>query len=1732
MTSIEIPKNADFNSIAALIANAEVDVAHTLAETLELVVTPYSFLKVDGLAYLTAWCLELQRNGCEIKISGDRSNIRYLERMGFHHHLQLIHKGLNESPEVGRFIPISLIKTGEDVVSTVDQICELVIRQFKDGVKFLPAMEWAVNELIDNIAIHAESPIPGVVCAQSYPQMNRLEISICDMGRGIRGSLETTREIESDEEALTQALTRGITRDKSVGQGNGMAGAHEICRVNGGSFNLWSGSALYRMRASGDSQFTSEISPVKGTGLCLVMNTEKPVDLQSTWIAGGDWSYIDASAQRLEEAGGMNVAKECANTGSRPPAKYLRRKIEAILPEMEEVFSLDFSDVKSASSSFLDELLGRLSAKFGTDIFKEKVKLTGMTETVRKMANVVIAQRARETTMDDLNEKTLPKEEPDLSKVLQANAWLMKTGLESLTDVFSIDLPYTGALFEGVNNIRGEIFILLSEDLRVLGFARLYRKRIGDDNTEFLFDRIEVLETPCELSAVGMTDAKELGVVSRILWPDFENIYKLVTGKDYDELTEIIAKSLVAQNYLRQLLQYGVKDDLLGPAGGPDEEIVGMSVRDRYLVGKLAPQGRGSEAAERGSDGVERGFSEQSDEDENDDNLVSLENPDHIPNSKKGSYNLAAKGEDEDNQEDRLENQSIVPSSLGFTFCVGGDVEEIDLDVRWGRYHRGPSKTEVSDKTDKPLQVWLREVAGGQSKLRLVDGVIEAFAPDVRSPDVLVRGVIRPKMPNGDKLITLFLVNDQLKPEKTQDTAWVFQPEIIVRGIDDEPVFRRRPVLESDGTDEERDSLEMVYRKRVEFAVGHGISIHAKTPDGHPEQAYEVRTVVMPDYEVAVTETPGIDPTDRKMMQNLVQSGAFDMERLAELEHGELAKVLRQFIDDYSAWISEQRVRIPGEFIEHTDAANEAMLRCDQILGRLREGIEVLESNSDALEAFRFANRAMASQRVHSMYALSQRRGEDTDVDSFNITKNRSWRPFQLAFMLLSIPSLTDPTHKDRTDSISADADLLWFPTGGGKTEAYLGVAAFTMGIRRLQKKFGGLDSSRGLAVIMRYTLRLLTIQQFQRATALICAMEVIRKADVEKLGKHSFSLGLWVGNKVTPGNTERSHQAIQTERDGGRPGGSETPAQLTFCPWCGSDIVPGRDIHVDRDQGRTSIFCGDKLSKCHFSRARSEGLGLPVVVVDEEIYHRPPSMLIGTVDKFAMMAWRGQSRNLFGTANRECLRHGLLWPESDCSGQHPRKGALPAIKSLTISPMRPPDLIIQDEFHLISGPLGTMVGLYETAVDKLCTWEYEGHQVRPKVIASTATVRKATEQVHNVFLRDVAVFPPNGLDIEDNFFSVQRPIAEKPGRLYMGICSPGSSRPAVLIRLYVALLTASQSLYDHFGAAADPYMTLVGYFNSLRELGGMRRLAEDDVQTRAYRVEMSKVNRPGLKQRSVRVVDELTSRVSSKLIPQKLDQLEVKYKKTWAKGETRSIDVVLATNMLSVGVDVNRLGLMAMNGQPKSTAEYIQATSRVGRAYLGLVCTVLTWSRPRDLSHYETFEHYHATFYKHVEAQSVTPFAPRAMDRGISGAFTGLVRLSDETLNPNIGAMELLTPAHTEVQKQKKAVVDRAWKVTNEPTVRDRADGMISDFVDEWVNEATYPGRKLGYEVKGNSGDLAALLKKPGIHRWDKFTVPMSMREVEPGIKLIMDKSKLVGLNDPNWSAPISKKEEGSSNG
>ncbi len=670
----------------------------------------------------------------------------------------------------------------------------------------------------------------------------------------------------------------------------------------------------------------------------------------------------------------------------------------------------------------------------------------------------------------------------------------------------------------------------------------------------------------------------------------------------------------------------------------------------------------------------------------------------------------------------------------------------VEVEATWGHYRRVRSENPIHvTDAGNPKLVWKRRTAGGKLPLALQPGEVKPLVPDTEQSNVFVRGVVRPPTTTGEKIVTLFLVNDQEAPETNQDEAWLFQAKLELRAPTGADVFRRRPSGESASDDAERAALAMLYRDKVEFAVGHGVSVHWDLGLEQIDRAISVRTQVVPSYDVPVTEAP--TEADLPGLAKLV----LDMKRLAELSNEDLARTLKILPDEYRAWLEREQDRIDhGELREYEQNGREALQRCRQTLTRLEAGIDAVMGNDKALDAFRFANRAMWLQRVRSIYALQRRRGKDIQLEDIDTPANRSWRPFQLAFVLLSVPSLANPKHSERTDLAAAVADLLWFPTGGGKTEAYLGVAALAMAIRRLQGPLGGLDNDHGLTVIMRYTLRLLTIQQFQRASTLLCAMEFLRREaaakDDGRWGTTPFRIGLWVGQRATPNTTADAQQAIQNARGHQwRQLGTGTPAQLSNCPWCGSEIQPGRDVVVrmsPRHFGRTLTFCSEAFGKCEFNQANAPNEGLPVVVVDEEIYRLLPSMMIATVDKFAQMPWKGEVEALFGRVSGLCERHGFLSPDDEDTGNHNATAGMPRVQRKAHGFLRPPDLIIQDELHLISGPLGTMVGLYEAAVDDLATWDFDGVRVRPKVIASTATVRKAPEQVHSLFQRLLQIFP------------------------------------------------------------------------------------------------------------------------------------------------------------------------------------------------------------------------------------------------------------------------------------------------------------------------------------------------------------------------------------------------------
>ena len=736
-------------------------------------------------------------------------------------------------------------------------------------------------------------------------------------------------------------------------------------------------------------------------------------------------------------------------------------------------------------------------------------------------------------------------------------------------------------------------------------------------------------------------------------------------------------------------------------------------------------------------------------------------------------------------------------------------------------------------------------------------------------------------------------------------------------------------------------------------------------------------------------------------------------------------------------------------------------------------------ADPEVMEAFRTANRAMAASGRRRRALEEGSRPEDVSPPA--------WRPFQLAYILMNLRGIADPTHIDRQF-----VDLLFFPTGGGKTEAYLGLAAFTIVLRRLRNPS---PSYRGLSVLMRYTLRLLTLDQLGRAAAVICALEMEREKSIESLGSWPFEIALWVGRAATPnymgqkGERGNSSARAKTLRYANNTS-NDAPVPLEECPWCGTPFgKKSFRLHPNSDQPTNlHLFCVGR--GCDFDGTSKHGnRHLPIVAIDEPIYDRLPALMIATADKFASLPWNGDTARLFQGGDPD-------------------------------NPM-PPDLIIQDELHLISGPLGTMAGLYETAIDHLCKRRIGDKEVRPKVIASTATARLASRQIRALFCRQLTeIFPAPGIDRRNSFFARQVPVSETEGRQYLGIAAPGRGPKVVFLRSMTTLMAAAKAAWDLAGPAtngnpADPYMTTVAYFNALRELGSARRIVEDEISSRllAYsgRKRLNEV--AGLFQNRQIAVDpiELNSRVGTAEVAKAKRNLAL------LSGQKDSVDVALATNMISVGLDIPRLGLMVVSGQPKTTSEYIQATSRVGRSELrpGLVVTLLNIHKPRDRSHYERFTNYHESFYRDVEATSVTPFSARAMDRALPAVAVAMARLGIPQLTTSVSAGEV-ERYDMETRAIAAAVGERAGSHAHATDLQsgfnDHVKGRVQSLMDDWAKLAQAAGQggiAFGYgrRDRGVSTPLLREMIDPNRDNLNeiqlRFRAPRSLRDVEPSVLL-----------------------------
>lgn len=821
-----------------------------------------------------------------------------------------------------------------------------------------------------------------------------------------------------------------------------------------------------------------------------------------------------------------------------------------------------------------------------------------------------------------------------------------------------------------------------------------------------------------------------------------------------------------------------------------------------------------------------------------------------------------------------------------------------------------------------------------------------------------------------------------------------FQIGLSAREVSDRAVFLPidREVGDIAGDDPELSSMDLLYRHRRAFALGHGAAGDWNRDEKLSEGGRTdfVCIAALPSYDLKPIR-PREKPFREGSELPLSMSALFGEDGSAETSQ-RIVAALRVLADDYLAWIEAQAAVAAALVGALRDTANANLEQCRRCHARMLKGILLLEQDSEALLAFRLMNRAMLVQQHHSRLPF---RPLGSAYPEERYSSERQWRPFQLAFILMNIASMSSPDSPERSL-----VDLIWFPTGGGKTEAYLGLAAYTICLERMR------GASAGLTVLMRYTLRLLTAQQFQRASALILALETCRldRTLGADLGADEISIGLWVGQSLSPNTRDQARNALSRLRQDKY---AQNPFQVLQCPWCGVGFADRTNLGYQEHRPRPGadrtvrFVCPDDA--CRFGKASS---GLPILVIDEDIYESPPTILIGTVDKFAQIAWDDRVGRLFGLG--------------------------------TDSP--PPSLVIQDELHLISGPLGTIVGLYETAIDRLCARDGHVH----KIVASTATIRRSHEQCWDLYARESFEFPPQALRAGESYFAFED--TDSPGRLYVGFMGNAvKSHQTALVRACSPLLQGVcvpiAEDDDEKRNIVDPYGTLVWYFNSLRELGHAATLCVGDIPEYLKGL-CHRLNIPYEFRRYIREIIELTSRRNADEIPSILQQLEIPWR-IRPSGQA-PVDVLLATNMIAVGVDVSRLGLIVMSGQPKGTSEYIQASSRVGRSVPGLVLTVYAQSKSRDRSHYERFVAYHQSLYRFVEPTSVTPFSPQARERGMRGVLIALARQLAGVTRPN-----QLSARLDQVDAQVDYILERARLV--DPDEEAEAREEIADWLRFW---------------------------------------------------------------------------------
>lgn len=1137
-----------------------------------------------------------------------------------------------------------------------------------------------------------------------------------------------------------------------------------------------------------------------------------------------------------------------------------------------------------------------------------------------------------------------------------------------------------------------------------------------------------------------------------------------------------------------------IKSELMGPGSEfciPEKkyELISSSPLSRYSVGILFPQGNLNE-----QDNDETLPIEDTNESEQDIENIEPDNNENAAERNDRSYEFDETADENLDEEIGLSAQ-YKPASMGMTFLAKGVADVIHCKVSFATYKKATLKDcivpyELENSEDYHVPTIVSHLISYDNKSKSFKLLTQTTPKEIRAifeRDVipenevdLIRNVLyrlnaflhsgyvrvpheidditinfsdndysdeecnssldettakivalRTKLSDDIHSITIMLVNGvEAAPPKVEQC--IFQSSIRVESaMNTFSIIDNDSHADSNNMDDEEKSLELLYRNKKTYATGLGTSVDW-TINSNDE--ISIWTDFFP-----IKEIPSMSfslPTN-----NSISDNELSMKYLSDLDKSsrdDKLNSMKRLVDLYYEWICGLKETSKNLDARYSSAALKNIAECETAAKRMYDGIKTLQKDENAFIAFQLANRAMFMQRVHiqNQNEMSRvnadRYPEDQEVSDWLLNldyydeddSNCRWRPFQIAFLLMDVNSIVYDNSDER-----AIVDLIWFPTGGGKTEAYLGLTAFSIFYRKLAYP----EAANGTTVMMRYTLRLLAAQQFTRASTLICACEYIRqdcmqkrhKYPAYKLGKDPITIGLWIGGTHIPNNNTGNNSAdfhlnklinvsnshyVRTTKE------QHNKFQVLKCPWCGTKLV--KDDKNGKLVGQWGysmqgkhfyMFCPHE--DCDFTKR------LPIQIIDEELYGNPPTLLFGTVDKFAMMSWDARIGSFFGIRSNN----------------------------------RSPELIIQDELHLISGALGTMVGLYETAVDGLSSMK----GVSPKVIASTATIRRAKEQCSVLYNRKVVQFPAPGLDAEDSFFAKEDIIdysKNKYGRKYVGIMPSGRTKAMTEIRAMAALLQKAHTMLLP-DKIKDKLWTLAVYFNSLKDLGKAATLVDDDVKDFIIRT----ANRMFATRRLIVNSDELTSRVSTTELNETLDKLEkIEFSKENIDAKRYASNVLLATNMISVGIDVARLNVMLMIGQPKLTSEYIQASSRVGRSYPGVAFIQYDATKSRDRSHYERFRSYHDSFYRYVEPTGATPFSKPARERALHSVLTALLRqkvsLFDDKDANNFDReyhMDSIEAIKSFILERIQAINDRAdVKLRND---LDDVSAEIDDFLEYW---------------------------------------------------------------------------------